>query len=251
MAKNASLAASKKNAIPVRESTYEHLKEKLLAGGFKPGERLTEEHLASELGVSRTPVREALHKLEREGLVKPLETRGFCVPSDSKEEMEELFDIRSVLEGYALRCVCEGISEKSLAELESFVESAEAALAQRSINKIYHYNTQFHDTLHGLVSHKPRLHTMMAELRKYVLRYRKDSLNTLEGAERAIDGHRRIMMALRLKDPDLCERVMRDHIQASKEDAFHATLLDTEPAGRYPVGNKQISVRRKYEGRSR
>lgn len=234
MTQNASSAASKKNAIPVRESTYEYLKEKLLAGRFKPGERLTEEYLASELGVSRTPVREALHKLEREGLVKPLETRGFCVPSDSKEEMAELFDIRSVLEGYALRCVCERVSEKILAELESFVQSAEAALAEKKINKIYHYNTQFHDTLHGLVSHKTRLHTLIAELRKYVLRYRKDTLNTLEGAGRAIEGHRKIMMALRLKDPDLCERIMRDHIQASKEDAFHATLLDIEPAGALP-----------------
>jgi len=231
MTHKTSVIASKKNGIPVRELTYESLKEKLLSGGFKPGERLTEEHLASELGVSRTPVREALHKLEREGLVKPLETRGFCVPSDSREEMAELFDIRSVLEGYALRCICEGISEKSLAELESYIESADAALTEKKINKIYLFNTQFHDTLHRLVAHKPRLHTMIAELRKYVLRYRKNTLNTLEGAQRAIEGHRKIMMALRLKDPDLCERIMRDHIQASKEDAFHATVLDSEPAG--------------------
>lgn len=231
MTKKSDSTTPKKNAVPVRERTYEYLKEKLLSGRFRPGERLTEEHLASELEVSRTPVREALHKLEREGLVKPLETRGFCVPSDSKEEMAELFDIRSVLEGYALRCVCDVISEKGLNDLEIYVRSAEKAFIQNKIDRIYHFNTQFHDTLHSLVANKLRLHTMMTELRKYVLRYRKDTLNTVEGAKRAIEGHRKIMLALRLKDPDLCERIMRDHIQASKEDAFHATLLDIEPSG--------------------
>ena len=215
----------KRNAVPVRESTYDYLKEKLLSGRFKPGERLTEEHLASELGVSRTPVREALHKLEREGLVKPLETRGFCVAWDSREEMEELFDIRSVLEGYALRCVCESISEKNLNALEGFIQKAEHALTQKKIDKIFHYNTQFHDTLHGLVSHKPRFHDMMADMRKYVLRYRKDTLQTLDGAKRSIEGHRKIMLALRLKDPDLCERIMREHIRESKEDALQATFI--------------------------
>ena len=79
----------KTSAIPARERAYEYLKEKLLSGGFKPGERLTEEYLASELGVSRTPVREALHRLEQEGLIQPLETRGFRVASDSQEEMGE------------------------------------------------------------------------------------------------------------------------------------------------------------------
>jgi len=219
-------AVSKKNGVPVREQTYEYLKDKLLAGGFDPGQRLTEEQLAADLGVSRTPVREALHKLEREGLVKPLETRGFRVPSDSKEEMEELFDIRSVLEGYALRCVCDYISEQNLMELEAYIQRAEDALRLKEINQIYHINTQFHDMLHGLVANKPRLHTMMSELRRYVLRYRKDTLNTMEGPKRAIEGHRKIMLALRLRDPDLCERIMRKHIQESKEDAVSAIDMD-------------------------
>ena len=221
----------KKNAIPVREQTYGYLKDKLLAGGFDPGERLTEEQLAADLGVSRTPVREALHKLEREGLVKPLETRGFCVPSDSKEEMEELFDIRSVLEGYALRCVCDYISEQNLMELEAYIQKAEDALRLKKIDQIYHINTQFHDMLHGLVANKPRLHTMMSEMRRYVIRYRKNTLNTLEGPKRAIEGHRKIMLALRLRDPDLCEHIMRKHIQESKEDAVAAIDMDKKLAG--------------------
>ena len=217
----------KRNVIPVRERTYGFLKERLLSGHFEPGERLTEEYLAAELGVSRTPVREALHKLEREGLVKPLETRGFCVPFDSIEEMEELFEIRSILEGYALRCVCISITKENLAYLESFIDEAAQAFDQKEIDRIFHINTKFHDTLHSLVCHKPRLHNLMAEMRKYVLRYRKNTLYHLDGAKRAIEGHRKIMLALKLKDPDLCERIMREHIHESKEDAVQATFAET------------------------
>jgi len=228
MKKQNSSNTAKINAIPARERAYEYLKEKLLSGRFEPGERLTEEYLAGELGVSRTPVREALHRLEQEGLIQPLETRGFRVASDSQEEMEELFEIRSILEGYALRCVCERISNKDLEELEGYIRKAEESFKQNQVDKIYHYNTRFHDTLHTLVSHKPRLHNMMADMRKYVLRYRKDTLHYHYGSKRSIEGHRKIMMALRLKDPELCERIMRAHIHESKEDALQRTTGSTE-----------------------
>ncbi|MCE5282763.1 MAG: GntR family transcriptional regulator, partial [Deltaproteobacteria bacterium] len=95
----------KRNGLSVREKTYEYLKSSILSGRFTPGERLTEEHLAEELGISRTPVREALHKLEQDGLIEPLETRGFCIPSDSPEEIEDLFELRTVLEGYTLKII--------------------------------------------------------------------------------------------------------------------------------------------------
>ncbi|MGA2958142.1 MAG: GntR family transcriptional regulator, partial [Thermodesulfobacteriota bacterium] len=91
--KKSSPGAFIKKAIPVSERTYEYLRSRVLSGGFNPGDRLTEEHLAEELGVSRTPIREALHKLELEGLIKSLETRGFIIPRESNEEVEELFDL--------------------------------------------------------------------------------------------------------------------------------------------------------------
>ncbi len=209
-----------KNTIPVREKTYEYLKSAVLSGRFNPGKRLTEEHLAKELGVSRTPVREALHKLESEGLVKPRKKKGFVASADSRDEIEELFDIRASLEGYALRLISEIISEGTLKRLDGFIENAEDALKRKKIDEIFKWNTRFHDTLRDLIAHKPRFHRLIANMRKYVLRYRKDTLHYLDGAKRTIDGHRKIMMALRLKDPDLCERIMREHVQEAKEDAL-------------------------------
>jgi len=224
MTKIGSEPKTRKNSVSVREKTYEYLKEKVLSGSFTPGERLTEEHLAEELGVSRTPIREALHKLELEGLVKPLETRGFCVPQHSIEEMEEIFDIRAIMEGYALRVLSETITEKELKKLENFIAKAEEAFAIKKTADVFKYNTEFHDTLHALISHKSRLLSLMVDMRKYVLRYRKDTLSYLNGAQRSINGHKKIMLSLRLKDPDLCERVMREHIQEAKEDALQSIM---------------------------
>jgi DNA-binding GntR family transcriptional regulator len=213
--------------MPVRERTYQHLKSNILSGHFNPGERLTEEHLARKLGVSRTPVREALHKLESEGLIKSLVTRGFIVSRDSKDEMEELFDIRAILEGYLMRMICETISEGTLRQLDQFVEKAEEALSLKKIEEVFKWNTQFHDALHSLVQNKQRFHQMMVNIRKYVLRYRKDTLRYPDGGKRTIEGHRKIMMSLRLRDPDLCERVMREHIQEAKEDALQTIFEKT------------------------
>lgn len=209
-----------KNFIPVREKVFVYLKSAILSGRFKPGKRLTEEHLAEEMGVSRTPVREALHKLETERLIKPLEKRGFIVSADSREELEELFDIRASLEGYALRLISEIVSEETIKQMDKLILKAEHALKRKKTEEIFKWNTQFHDKLHDLIAHKPRIHSMIANVRKYVLRYRKNTLHYLDGAKRTIDGHKKIMLALRLKDPDLCERIMREHIREAKEDAL-------------------------------
>lgn len=209
-----------KHPIPVRERVYGHIKTSILSGHLNPGERLTEEHLAETLGASRTPVREALHRLESEGLIKIRKKRGFVVSRDSKEEVEEIFELRSILEGYALRVVSESVSEQTLYRLERFIRNAEESLKRKKIEDVFKWNTRFHDTLHELVANKTRLHRLIVNMRKYVLRHRKDTLRYPDGGRRSVKGHKKIVMALKLKDPDLCERVMREHIHEAKEDAL-------------------------------
>jgi len=219
---------SPRDAIPVREKVYHYLKASILSGRFDPGERLTEERIAKRLKVSRTPVREALHKLESEGLIKPRKKRGFIASHDSKEEVEELLELRAILEGYTLRLISERISEKTLEQLHELVEKAEDALRRNRIDEVFKWNTQFHDTLHELVSERLRLHNLLVNMRKYVLRYRKDTLQYPDGGKRAVVGHRKILLALKLRDPELCERIMRDHIREAKEDALQ-TLFGKQP----------------------
>ena len=213
---------SVKTVPSVRERTYEHLKSVILTGRFRPGERLTEEHLAEELGVSRTPVREALHKLEQDGLIEPLESRGFCIPYDSREEVEDLFNLRTVLEGYTLTLICQRITDEQIKALEGMIDQSEDAVRREKLDEVFRWNTQFHDTLHEMVSDKRRFHSLIVNMRKYVLRYRKDTLQCLAGAQRTIEGHRQILLALKLRDPEICERVMRIHIRQSMEDALQS-----------------------------
>ncbi len=215
-----------KREVPVRKRVYENLKTAILSGRLVPNERLTEEHLAETLGASRTPVREALSKLETEGLIRPLETRGFIVSGDSKEEVEELFELRAILEGYALRIISERISEDNLQQLGTFIDKAQAALEAGRMGDVFKWNTRFHDHLHELVSDTLRLYRMIVDMRKQVLRHRKETLQSIEGAQRTLDGHQRILLALQLKDHELCEKTMREHIRLAKEDALLALLRE-------------------------
>ena len=237
----------KRKAVPVSVKTYAFLKAKVLAGRFNPGDRLTEEHLARVLGVSRTPIREALHKLELEGLIQSLETRGFIIPPNSTEEVEELFDLRAVLEGYTLRLICEMISEETLKQLDGFIEKGEDALRRKQLDEVFKWNTKFHDTLHGLVRNRNRLHRILVNMRKYVLRHRRNTLQYLDAGKRTIEGHRKIMLALRLKDLDLCERLMREHIREAKEDA-QQTLSSFRKTEGVATGKKSLKGTRKKVG---
>jgi len=134
--------------------------------------------------------------------------------------MEEVFELRAVLEGYALGVATVRIAPETMAELEQHIQMAEQAYAREDIDGVFYWNTRFHDTINGLLSHRPRLHQLIADLRKYVLRYRKDTLSYLSGARRSIDGHRKIMMALKLGDPEVSEKVMRHHVREAMEDAL-------------------------------
>ncbi len=208
-----------KHLLSAREKTYSLLRKQLLTGQFSPNQRLTEESLAKKLGVSRTPVREALHKLELEGLVKTAGARGFCVPDDSAEDMDELFEIRAILEGHALACLCKVITEEEIHSLGKLVRQAEHAFESEEMALVFEYNTRFHDLLYGLIiSKKPRLFNLIEDMRGYVLRYRQNTLVHVKGARRSIAGHKKILLALGLGDPSLCEHIMRNHVYEAKED---------------------------------
>lgn len=209
---------SGRRPIPVRVYAYMHLKALILSDRFAPGQRLAEERLAREFGISRTPIREALHKLETEGLVTPLSRRGFAAPSDSRREMEELIDLRAVLEGYALRVVCGRATERQIQGLERIVRRTEDALRCGRLCELSRWNTRFHDMLHGLISDRRRLYHHLVTMRRYAFRYRRSTGPVVDGGHRTVEGHRRIVMALRFRDPDLCECAMREHIRQPQPD---------------------------------
>lgn len=205
---------------PLRERVYSHLRSAILSGRIHPEGRLIEEVIARELGVSRTPVREALHKLEIEGLIEHFQKRGFAVTGEKENQIAEIFEIRSILEGYILRIACESATDDLLSELKSLLEKAERCLAESQIEELHRVNTLFHDRILQQVSGRTRLKALVKDLREYVLRYRAATLRFPGGAERTLRGHANIILALETGDSDLCERIMRAHVEGAKRDAI-------------------------------
>jgi DNA-binding GntR family transcriptional regulator len=219
---------------PLRERVYSYLRSAIVSGNIPPEDRLVEEVIARELGVSRTPVREALHKLEREGLIEHVPNRGFTVIRETESHVAEIFEIRSILEGHILRTACESATDEFLSELKLLVEEAKRCLAQSRIEELHRFNTLFHDRINRQVSGRERLKDLVKDLRESVLRYRSATLRFPGGAERTVQGHEKIVLALETGDRELCERVMRAHIEEAKTDAIRE-LLERKPLPVVPM----------------
>ena len=161
------IGPSGQETTPIREYAYLRLKTLVLSGRFAPGERLAEERLSVDLGISRTPIREALHKLQSEGLVTSLPTRGFAAPRDSQADTKEINDLRAVLEGYALRVICGRLTEHQLRGLERIVRRTEDAVESQRRCDISRWNARFHNALHALISDKRRIYQQLVTMRQY------------------------------------------------------------------------------------
>jgi len=200
----------------LREEVYDSLKKSILHGKLKAGQRLIEETLAHQIGISRTPVREAFHKLERDDLVTRLPKGGFAVREFTKEDVEEIFGIRSALESYAAYLATFHIPSERISILEKKIEESERALENGDDEKVVQLHTEFHDLLYKSCKSK-KLTEMINNFRDYFYRYRSALLHTKEGFTYSLEGHRQMLEAMRNKNARLVERLVRKHLERGKE----------------------------------
>ncbi len=200
----------------LREETYEAIKKAILRGTVKPGQRLKEEQLASEIGASRTPVREAFHKLEQEELVTRLPWGGFVVREWSRSDVEEIFGIRSILESYAAFLATEKIDKVKLGMLEDKLRESEEYVKRGETEKLIQLNTEFHDILYRS-SKSRKLYHMINNLRDYFYRYRVAILGINGIPQRSLRDHKKMLSAMKKKDSALVEKLVREHILRGKE----------------------------------
>jgi DNA-binding GntR family transcriptional regulator len=193
------------------QHVFENLKQAVMKGKIVPGSRLIESRLAETLGISRTPVREAIHKLEREGYMKKLPRGGFVVLGFSKEDIEETFGIRSVLESYAARLAAVNHEEKALKPLEDKINAYQKCLDKNDLGSLPKINTEFHDLLYDL-SRSPRLVKMINDLKDQIYRYRKVILKNEELARISNEDHKRMLEYIRRRDGEGVEKLVRDHL---------------------------------------
>ncbi len=205
-----------KDIKPLREVVFEHLRSAILDGTLLPGERLMEVQLADKLGVSRTPIREAIRKLELEGLVEMIPRRGAQVSDLSVKDVADVLDVREALEGLAASLAAENISVEELKELEKAYHALVKSVEEKNIEKIIRWDSRFHDILLS-ASKNPRLVKVNGVLIEQIHRYRKSFIEDITTAQYIIESHKKILDALKSKDAETSRQCAMDHIREVKE----------------------------------
>ena len=198
--------------LPQGQDAYRRLLMEIRAGGLKPGDRLLEADLAARMGISRTPVREAIRQLEADGLVVHIPRVGAAVRSLDPGEVTELYEMRSVLEGTAARLAARSASVVELDELTGI--NAEMATAQGKSERLYELNRQFHAALLDAARNR-YLARSVAGLQKTLLLLGPTTLEGEERARGAVEEHAQVLEALRARDELGAEQAMRRHVSAA------------------------------------
>ena len=204
------------NPLPERRSlgqdVYEKLKQAIVKGDLPPKSRLIESRMANVMGISRTPVREAIHKLEREGLLRHNPSGGFFIVGLTRSDIEETFGIRSVLESYAATlAAAHHKGEEELDPLDQKIHEYQLHLDQGNLKALLRINTEFHDLLYAL-SRSPKLIKMISDLQDQICRFRQVLLKTEENARISNEDHKLMLKLISKRDLEGVESLVREHI---------------------------------------
>jgi DNA-binding GntR family transcriptional regulator len=208
------IQVSKRKSL--REEVYDSLRRSILHGKLKAGQRLIEEQLAHQIGISRTPVREAFHKLEKDDLVTRLPKGGFAVREFTKADVEEIFGIRCALESYAAYLATIHMTSDKISALEKKLEELQKALEGGDTNKVVQLNTEFHNLLYKACKSK-KLADMINTYTDYFYRYRAAFPINEDNFKYTVEDHKGMLEAMKKKNPRLVEKLVRTHLEKTKE----------------------------------
>ena len=195
----------------LRGQVFQEIREDILKGKFKENEELREATLGKELGVSRTPVREALRQLELEGLVHIIPNKGAYVTGITEKDVHDIYMTRSMLEGLCARWAAEHISEKQIQEMEEVLLLTEYHLNRGNAEQLAELDGKFHEVLYD-ASQSRILRHILSDFHKYVQVARKRSVKKEDRAKKSLEEHREILNALRTGDADRAEELAHIHI---------------------------------------
>ena len=195
----------------LRGQVFQEIREDILKGKFKENEELREATLGKELGVSRTPVREALRQLELEGLVHIIPNKGAYVTGITEKDVHDIYMTRSMLEGLCARWAAEHISEEQIQEMEEVLLLTEYHLDRGNAEQLAELDGKFHEVLY-VASQSRILRHILSDFHKYVQVARKRSVKKEDRAKKSLEEHREILNALRTGDADRAEELAHIHI---------------------------------------
>ncbi len=197
---------------PLREVIFQSLREAIIMGELKPGERLMEVHLADKMGVSRTPVREAIRKLELERLVRMIPRKGAHVAHLSAKDIMDVLEVRSSLDGLATSLSAERIKDTELKELENISRQFADYAGKGNLKGCIKKDIDFHDVIYRS-SGNDRLIQIANNLREQVYRFRVIYMKDYSSYNDLIREHTDILTAISLRDPDRAKSAAQEHIR--------------------------------------
>ena len=208
--------------LPLRDVVFNTLRQAILKGELKPGERLMEIQLANKLGVSRTPVREAIRKLELEGLVLMIPRKGAEVAEITRQDMEDVLEVRTALEELAVKDACDHITDAQLSELKkASSEFKKALLEGKDLVTCADADMHFHNVILSATNNR-RLIQMLNNLSEQMYRYRMEYLKDERTHKTLIDEHDAIRRALKNHDKTKAGAAIRVHIDNQKRSILES-----------------------------
>jgi DNA-binding GntR family transcriptional regulator len=212
------------NLKTFRDGVYEALKLSILRCELLPGQRLLEKELVSKIGKSRTPVREAIIKLEQEGLVEKLNGKGgYFVSSIRKQDIEEIFNIREVLESYCVSLTINRIGQEELHQLEQIIHEEELSASSGNIYSLIESDTRFHEIIYRACGNQ-KLYEILNNLKNHIYRFRALSFKSSQRKNIPLSNHKKLLLAFRRKDKNLAKRLTIDTISRSKNILLQEVL---------------------------
>jgi GntR family transcriptional regulator, rspAB operon transcriptional repressor len=196
---------------------YEYVKEKILNGEILPNQRLVEGKISKEIGTSRTPVREAFHNLQKDGLIESMPRVGYKVKAISEEEVIQICKIREVLEVLAAVWAMEKAYSVLVEELGKIISESEEKITRGDVHSFPDLDAQFHETIARL-SGSTHIMEITQLMRRHMVRHRITSFYHIDVFLRALDGHKLIYKAIERRDRDEVERAIRYHLELSLRD---------------------------------
>lgn len=197
--------------VSLEKFAYDAIKEAILVFKLKPGESLVENDLARQLGISKTPVRDALLRLEKEGFVTKIPYKGYYVMEITRQSVEDMFEIRSVLEGLAARLAVKHFSPADLDKARSLIRDQEQALSNGQIEAASDLNRAFHNLIIQRANNE-RLEQMLGNLDDHLQRYRILSNAQSGRLEKSAEEHQRVLEAIQGQNSEEAEVAVRAHI---------------------------------------
>ena len=208
--------------LPLRDVVFNTLRQAILKGELKPGERLMEIQLANKLGVSRTPVREAIRKLELEGLVLMIPRKGAEVAEITRQDMEDVLEVRTALEELAVKDACDHITDAQLSELKKASNEFKKALLEgKDLVTCADADMHFHDVILSATNNR-RLIQMLNNLSEQMYRYRMEYLMDERTHKTLIEEHDAIRRALKKHDKVKAGAAIRVHIDNQKRSILES-----------------------------